>query len=233
MSLTAVEIMDEVMGLSGFFPSGSYAASVDQDDKLIFSLLRRAARDIAKYRWTDLVRTGRIDITEATDTYPLPDDWREFIPNSIKTDNDLRPLNFPSDFGTWSRIDSKVGPTGIQHHLQIRQGSLEVLPSSSQAYTIRFDYISNFPVLKAGTTDTLIKTFVSDGDLWLLDEDLIIKGLKLKWSIEKRLDTVSADLNDYKSYDWALKGTQAGAQKVALGGRGIYYPGSPYTNLWK
>lgn len=232
--LTAAEICNEVMGMSGFYPTGQYNSSTDQDDKLIWYLLRRAARDIAKYRWQELVRTGSIDITTGDYDYSLPADFREFIPGSIKTMNDLRLPNFPANFDEWSRVESMAGPQGVQHYLRLQQNMLTKPTSDDQAYTIRFDYISDNPVLAYGTTDVYNKTFETDGDRWILDDDLIIKGLKVKWSIEKRLDTLTADVNDYTSYLKELKGTQAGAQKLSFGrGRDINQVYPPYTNLWK
>ena len=233
MSMTAVQVCDEVMSMSGFYPTGAYQASNDQDEKLIFALLRRAARDIAKYRWQQLVKTGTLSIVGGTTSYALPDDFREFIPRSIKTMNDSRPLDFPASFDEWSRIETQVGPTGIQHRLRLQDNKLTTLTADSASYDIRFDYISNHPVAAAGGGGVTQPTFELDNDIWLLDDDLLIKGLKVKWAIEKRLDTLTADLNDYTTYQNELKGTQAGAQPISFGTGRAYRPSAPYTNLWK
>jgi len=241
--MNARDICSEVYNLSGFGAVSSYVNG-DIDDKLIFFLLRRVARDMAKYRWQELIRTHYLTINSSTTQYSMPNDFREMIPGSIRTMEDLRPINFPADFETWAQIDAKVGITGVQHRMRFQEGFLTTLPSDTESYTIRFDYISNWAVegytyLTVG--DELVQSkspkgkpvFEFDEDEWLLDEDLIIKALKVKWSIEKGLETVQADMGDFQSYLLELKGTQANAQRVMMGGKSPYMPQAPYTNLWK
>jgi hypothetical protein len=243
MGMSAAEICSEVYGLSGFGRAEAYQNG-DIDDQLIFFLLRRVARDIAKYRWQELVKTGRITITSGETVYNLPNDFREFIPSSVRTEEDLRPIDFPSNFETWAQIDAKVGITGVQHRLRLQGGSLVTLPSDTETYTIRFEYISNFPVegyTYATINGELVQSkspkekllFERDEDEWLLDDDLIIKGLKAKWSLEKGLDTLQADAADYQAYLNELRGTQAHSQRIMMGGKSPYMPQPPYTNLWK
>ena len=241
--MDALGICQEVYGLSGFGRATAYQNG-DIDDQLIFFLLRRVARDIAKYRWQELVKTGQITITNNETNYNLPNDFREFVPNSVRTEGDLRPVDFPTDFETWAQIDAKVGITGVQHRLRLQGGLLVTLPSDTDSYTIRFEYISNFPVegyTYAEFDGELVQSkspkekplFERDEDVWLLDDDLIIKGLKAKWSLEKGLDTLQADAADYKAYLLELQGTQANSSRIMMGGKSPYMPQAPYTNLWK
>jgi len=235
--MNAREICSEVYNLSGFGAVTAYANG-DLDDKLIFFLLRRVARDMAKYRWQELVRTHYLNINSASNSYNMPSDFREMIPGSVRTMEDLRPVNFPTDFETWAQIDSKVGITGVQHRMRFQEGKLATLPSDTDSYTIRFDYISDFPVespisLPEQPDPVRIKTFETDNDVWLLDEDLIIKALKAKWSIEKGLETMQSDMGDFQGYLLELKGTQAHSQRIMMGGSSPYMPQAPYTNLWK
>ena len=235
--MEAKDICGEVYDLSGFYRSAAFAASNDPDDRLIFSLLRRVARDIAKYRWNELVISGTLEILAGTKAYDLPADFREFVPNSFRTLDDLRAIDFPTSFETWAQIDSLVGPTGLSHRLRLQEGKMATLEADENVYTIRFEYLSNFPVIDGDTVQQLeptrIKTFEKDSDVWILDEDLIIKGLKAKWSLEKSLSTLQADIGDYNNYQHELKGTQAGSQRIALGGKRPYWPSPPYTNTWK
>jgi hypothetical protein len=232
--MNAYEICSEVYGLSGFGIPSAFQNG-DIDDRLIFFLLRRVARDLAKYRWNELVRTHYINIQQGKADYDMPTDFREMIPGSWRTMEDLRPIDFPSNFETWAQIDAKVGITGVQHRMRFQEGKLRTLPSDTD-YQIRFEYISNHPVVTAPDADTpdkRIETFANDSDIWLLDDDLIIKALKAKWSIEKGLDTLQADMADSAGYLQELKGTQAGSQRIQLGGKSPYTPQAPYTNLWK
>lgn len=233
MSMTAYDICAEVYGLSGFGIPSAFFESGDPDDRLIFFLLRRVSRDIAKYRWQQLVRTSYINITSDVNEYNLPNDFREMIPNSLMTMEDLRPINFPTDFGTWAQIDARVGITGVQHHMRFQADKIVTLPSDSESYEIRFDYISNFVCQDATDENIRKKTFTKDTDIWLLDDDLVIKALKVKWSLEKGLDTLQADAADYSSYLLELVGTQAMSQRIRMSGSTPYTPQAPYTNLWK
>ena len=228
----ASKIIDEVMGMSGFYPNGSYASSSNLDDKLAFFLLKRAARDIAKYRWEELVRTVELDISPNAPEQLMPEDFREYIPGTLRTIGDLRVVDFPAGFEVWGALESNVGLTGTQHRLRFKAGLLQSLINDPTIYKVRLEYISDYPVLKANGFD-YIETFEDDNDIWLLDNELIIKGLKVKWSIEKRLDTLPADIADYKGYLKEMKGTQAGSKRINMGSRKPYTPSAPYTNLWK
>lgn len=249
--MNARDICSEVYNLSGFGAVSSYQNG-DIDDRLIFALLRRVARDIAKYRWQELLRTGLIHITADNNTYNLPVDFREMIPNSMRALNDSRVIDFPAPFETWAHIEANTGASGAAHRLRFQEGKL-VVPSvqagksrgrikggvnaSSDVYSIRFDYISNFPVIVAPDSDIdpnkRLKTFSTDDDIWLLDEDLIIKGLKVKWSVEKGLETLQSDSADFVAYLNELKGTQAGSRRILIGGNSGSHLSPPYTNTWK
>ena len=231
--MNGYEICSEVYGLSGFGIPSAFFNSGDPDDRLIFFLLRRITRDIGKYRWQGLVRTGRITISPDQPEYNMPIDFREMIPNSIKTVGDLRPIDFPASFDTWSQIDAQIGITGTRHRLRFQADKLQTLPSDSEGYTIRFEYISNHLVQDSENEDLRYETFQDDANIWLLDDDMIIKGLKAKWSLEKGLDTLTADISDYNSYMLSLQGTDSSSQRIRIGGGTPYFPRSPYTNLWK
>ena len=232
MAITAYDICKEVYGLSGFGIPSTFFGGNDPDDNLIFYLLRRVGRDIAKYRWNELLRTARINITGGNNSYNLPNDFREFVPNSMRVEGDLRPIDFPAPIETWAHIDAQIGATGILHRMRLQGGKLVTHPLDTDDFVVRFEYLSNFPVIdQDGVTGK--KLFEQDNDTWTLDEDLIIKGLKVKWSVEKGLDTLQADSGDYTQYLNELKGTDSSARRIQMGNPPIYYPNAPYTNTWK
>lgn len=234
--ITAYEICSEVYGLSGFGIPSAFHDGGDPDDRLIFFLLKRVGRDISKYRWQELLRTHRLPITLGKHKYDLPSDFREFVPNSMRAENDLRPVDFPAPIETWAHIDSRVGATGILHRLRMQAGKLITPDQDEDEYTLRFEYLSNFPAYRPAENENpeeYLPTFGKDSDQWLLDEDLVIKGLKVKWSLEKGLDTLQADSADYASYLNELKATDSSSRRISLGGGTVYYPSPPYTNLWR
>ena len=129
--MNARDICSEVYHLSGFGDVSSYQNG-DIDDKLIFALLRRVARDIAKYRWQELLREGLIHIVGGNDSYNMPIDFRELIPNSMRAIDDLRSIDFPAPIETWAIISSNTGATGTRHRLRFQDGKL-VKPSQEKA----------------------------------------------------------------------------------------------------
>jgi hypothetical protein len=94
--MTAKELCEEVYGLSGFESTGSFQGSVDPDDRMIFFLLRQAVRDIGKYKWNELIKSGLISVTTNDLEYDLPADFREFIPGSMRVKDDVRWVDFPT-----------------------------------------------------------------------------------------------------------------------------------------
>lgn len=232
MTMTAAEICEEVYGLSGFESLEGFQGSPDPDDRLIFFLLRQAIRDIGKYKWQVLVRTGEITFLQGASSAALPEDFREFIFDSVYAYNDVRRVDFPASFPQWGRIESQVGPTGIARRIQIRESQLRRLTEEGDEYRIRFDYISDHPVIDPDTNEGK-KTVTKDNDVVLLDEDLMIKAVKAKWSLEKGLDTLQADMNAFDFYLKELRGTDRNAQTISFVRSPLYYPPPPYTNTWK
>ena len=244
MTMTAGQICQEVYGLSGFDSNGQFAQSPDPDDRLIFFLLRQAIRDVGKYRWQALVRTGSIKIEtpgggsnpvpDTGDTkFELPEDFREFIPNSLVMESDMNTVVLPTNYPRWMQMEHVTLATGPCHYMRIENNQLNTLPGADRGGILWFKYISNYPVVD-GAGQVYKRTCTVDSDVVLLDEDLMIKALKAKWSIEKSLETLQFDVMAFDTYLRELRGTDANAMTINfVGSADRYYPGAPYTSLWK
>lgn len=224
--MTLSEILDTVLLESGMPTETSYADNDDDSVKRLVNIANRSLQKLARHPWQALRKTWTQTLTEATE-YPLPDDWRAFVPDTMFTENHLWPVNFPTDEGQWAYLQASGTGAGPRVQCRILQGQLHVYqPVSGE--TLRVEYISKYPVLN-GTTYK--EKFTADDDTCLLDDDLV--SWDILWRYKKLMghNDWQADLAECKALQIRLWGQDEGSQTIRPG----YEMGdtTPYYNLWR
>lgn len=82
---------------------------------------------------------------------------------------------------------------------RIQQGALMFYPLAVAGQTIAFEYASNYAIQDGVTTTAYKKFFEADTDIWILDESLLLKGLRWAWKKEKGL-AYAEDFRAYENY---------------------------------
>jgi len=224
--MNLLQILDEVMLLSGLGTETAYAASSDDEVKRAVSIANQAAVSIVQYPWQAL--RGRYEIGLTTDTeYPLPDDFRAFIPNTLFVNGQIWPADFPADTAEWSYLKSgSIGSTALTT-VRLLGDELHIhSPTSGDA--ISFEYLSKYPVL-AGVTPQ--QRFTADTDTWRLDDDLILRDILWRHKKMLGMQDWQIDMADAKGYENQLRGTDKSAQTLMPGHPTT--PESPYYPLWQ
>jgi hypothetical protein len=91
----------------------------------------------------------------------------------------------PKDAVAWQAGKALSYSSPYQAH-RIWQGNFCLQPNPTAGQTVAFEYASDFAILGADGV-TWQRRFVADGDIFQLDEELLIGGLRWKWRREKGL----------------------------------------------
>lgn len=227
MSQSLRTILSAVLGESGFLVPTSFVGSTAPDDLQLVYLANRAANALREAGFNKLVKRNTTTLTTAT-TYALPSDFLEIVPDTMRIVGRIDAANFPAQPDWWSYLQSMSGPVGIPVNVRLINGLLNVY-SPTDGAVIAYEYISNMPITDS-TGVTAKASFTDDGDLWLLDADLLMLEVRWRFLQAKGLDWQSVAM-ECKSYRNSVRGRDAGSQTLTTAAPD---PTSfePYTPLW-
>jgi hypothetical protein len=128
----------------------------------------------------------------------------------------------------WACLKARnLGPTTLSIIYRTRAGKFELYTSPSAAQNFRIDYTSRAWVQGTDPTlGTILKdSLTDDGDLCLFDADMITCYLKLRFLMEKGMDTTAA-MSDFQAAMEQAQNTDQDAPMLSTAG----YPGFPLIN---
>lgn len=220
---TLKQILDAVMGESGFLIPNQYANSQNPDDAQLLHLANAASDEIREMGLVQLHDSASIIMTSAS-SYALPEDFLAYVPDTAF--NQSTPAQLPTTPQDWAYANA-TGVGGVQHRLRFIGDRVHVLdPVAGE--TISYEYLSAFP-WKAGSVNKELAT--ADTDEWRLDRRLLSLGVKWRWKKEKGLEDWQTDYQSYTRHLNALRGRNAGARALCFGAPIVAVP-EPYTRLW-
>ena len=107
------------------------------------------------------------------------------------------PLYGPLSASDWQALQA-LPASGPFYQYRIREGKLLIEPSPPVGHLCAFEYTSSFCVV-----DTLGTTFkgypTADNDTFVLEDAVILAGLRWKWKYEKGLD-YAEDFNRFEEF---------------------------------
>lgn len=223
--MTLLEMLDEVMLLSGMDTETAYADSTNDAVARLVTIANQAAVSIAQHEWQTLRGIYTFNMT-AAETYDLPDDYKAFIPDTMFIDGSL--VNIPTDTAEWNYMKSIDGASGALWSMRLL-GNVIHVHNPVSGTEVSFEYQSKYPVLDAN--DTPKARFTADTDTFRLDDELLIK--ETIWRYKKLLGLADwqIDMADAKAYERYAKGNDKGAKTLIPGGS-CSPLGEPYTPLW-
>lgn len=223
--MTLQEMLDEVLLLSGMGTETAYATSTDDAVLRLVTLANQAAISIAQFEWQGLRAIYSFTMT-ASDTYPLPDDYKAFIPDTMFVDGTL--VDIPTGTTTWNYLDSIAGASGALWNMRL-MGDLIHVYGPVDGTEVRFEYSSKYPVLDASEAPKA--RFTADTDTFRLDDELLIKETLWRYKKLMGLADWQVDAADAKAYERYAKGNDKSAKTITpcASERQL---GDPYTPLW-
>lgn len=213
--MTLKELLNQALSECGFGEYDAFFSSSRPDAKQVLALAKREINDLAKHNWQALTRTHAITMSASTE-YALPSDYRHIV-----ADTTFTPTH-ESEFGVtpdkWAYYEVRGLTNGLRLRMRIIEDKIEI-QNPQDGETVRFEYISNHPVMDADATTTKAN-FEADNDTVRLSDDLFIMGVVWRFRRLKGMEWESylAEYNAMKRRDIA---TDKGVRSINLIGEDI------------
>lgn len=153
--------------------------------------------------------------------YDLPSDFEYFVEKTFWDNRYRWALIGPITAQEKQILRYGVIASGPRNKFYIRVNKIWLDPVPAEEFMIAYDYFSNAPVALA--SGGYSKTWASDSDTYLLDEDTFIQGIKWRFLRAKGLD-YSEEYSSYLEDVQRTIGRDGGSRDLPLGGNGY----SPY-----
>lgn len=187
MALTLVQLCQTALREIGNWncPSAIVANS-SPDAVQLLALINRTGREVAyTKKWQELLATHTFPTVASTADYAAgtgtPSDFKSFANLTFWDRTNIKQVRGPVSPQTWEalRSGSLVNPA-FQKYFRIAGGTFSIYPTPDAVETVAYQYYSKYWI--AGQ-----ERFAADSDTILIDEDLVILGLRWRWLDAKGL----------------------------------------------
>lgn len=221
------KMINAALGELSFLEKAAFASSADVDDKQMVHIANRVVREVREfYDWSALASTHHIAIVDGQTRYDLPDDYFSVVSDSAWETNGSRKCDFPVPKNRWFmyKFSSLTDAGTIRARLYGNQIELHE-PSVTTGFDL--EYITKY--LVEDTANTPKEMFTDDTDLFVLDDDLMIKGIQAYWTRNKMMPMapdMMAEFMDSMRYNIGRdnSGQTIGGTGPRVDRRSPYYP---------
>lgn len=185
--LTIVQAASSELGINAPI---AVATSTDNAVIQLLNLLNREGKNLAsRFNWTFLTNEASFT-TVATESQgaiaTIAPNYKSIINDTIYNRTLRRPVFGPLAPKEWQQ-QKAMNINGPWNQFRIRGANLLFIPAPTAGQACDFEYVSkNWATDSTGVTGK--SAFSNDGDLPLLDEDLLIMGLVWRWRKAKGLE---------------------------------------------
>jgi hypothetical protein len=224
---TIKQILNQALSESGFSQEGTFATSKTNEAQQMVALANRELNTLQKDTWQELTRTMLLPLTSATE-YPLPDDYREFVFDTAWATNQEYKADFPVTAEGWAYLQSQNTATGFVYRIRLIENQIEIYNPQDGA-ELYAEYISKYAAESEGGVPK--ERFTADSDVFLLNDDLLIMGVKWRFNKLKGLDW-QPDFAEWRNMYKRERATNVNAQTLVFTQEvaAPYFP--PYADLY-
>lgn len=199
---------------------------VDNNDELaiqLLALIKEETRSISdRFPWNALVKRGTFDFVDGQEAYDLPDDFKDFVPNTIWNYSTRRPIIAPIASERYEIQKNYLITSGIDKMLYVYGNQMHITPTPNSTDTINYEYTTlnifqdAFGVGKQDIT--------ADADVTTVREYLVQAGTKLRFMVAKALISTGELQSSFEALDYASQVQKAmhvdgfGQPKLSMGG---------------
>ena len=201
MPMNLLQLATEFCDRTGLDVPLRVVGATDAGVRQLRGLLNEVISDITNRgeSWPLLQKQALFNTVAAELQGPLatiaPYGFKYIIPGTEYDRTERRPLWGPKGAGAWQESIA-LPVTGPLYSYRLWQGEFLIQPAPPAGHQIAFEYASDMAIQDVGGTYS--KRFEADSDIFLLDEDLLLLGLRWKWKKEKGLSFVTEKL-EYES----------------------------------
>lgn len=224
--ITVKEMLDSTLVETGFAPLAQYFGNNRQEARQLSALANRELNQYGKDEW-QVLRTQYTITMTASNTYPLPTDYRQFVPDTPWTET--RRVDFPVTSEVWIYYNARNITTGLRQRMRLAKGQIE-LQDPDPGSEILIEYISNSPVLDNTMTPQV--KFTADDDMLALNDDLFILGMVWRWMKVKGLDW-QPNYQEWRRMYKRQKAADSGSQTIQTALTDWEGPWPPTADLWQ
>lgn len=197
--MSLITMVQQVCAEIGLPQPNAVATSTDPQTLQMMALLNREGKELSKrYPWQAL-RTESSFTTLAAESQgaiaTIAPNLNYIINDTIWNRSLLRPVFGPLSAQRWQQLKAQ-NINGPWNQFVIRGGLLRFTPAPTAGQSCYFEYITkNWCTDSTGATGK--SAFTADGDLALLDEDILTQGLIWRWKAAKGF----AYAEDFAAYE--------------------------------
>ena len=223
------EMLNEVLAQSTFLARDSFVGSVDPDDKQMVAIANMVRDEIKDFfPWMALRTSLEVELQDGQTTYTMPNDYGTMVPGSMWEVNGSRPVDGPIADGRWYQLKYSSLTSAGTIRVRFYGNKLQVADvQAGKKFSI--EYISKWVVrsdVGAGK-----ERFTADTDTFLLDDQMLIMGVKAGWADAKEM----AQADKWKMMFFSKMNREIakeqGGQKI--GNRGYSVRRDPYYPLYR
>ncbi len=207
MTMTLLQVVQEFCGRTGLDVPVMVANSSDTGIIQLKGLANEVLTDLTSRgeSWPALQKEALFTTVAAelqgTIVSIAPYGFKYPIPETLYDRTNRRPLYGPRGAAAWQQRQAMLY-TGPFYSFRFWKGNVYMQPAPEAGAQIAFEYASDMAIQgPTSTSDTTLiykKRFTFDSDVFLLDEDLLLLGLRWKWKKEKGLSFVT-EKQDYEA----------------------------------
>lgn len=207
---TVLNIANEAFEVLGFPQLPTLFSTDNRSAVQMKHYMRMLASDLKKMLlpmggFRDLIFDFQITTVENQAVYDLPSNFDRFVNDTAWDKTNYYKMS-PASTDKWALYKNSVwGQNTIYKRFRlIRDNKIEFDPVPTQAGDIlKFEYISNQLFSNYDKTSFYEKP-VADTDFFLLDNEIMLRGLIYKWKLKNGL-AADDDIEDYENFMHYLK----------------------------
>lgn len=176
----------------------SVVSNSDPTVQMYLRLANRVGKQLMKKVVWQILRKEKTFTALATETQTsiLPSDFDRFVPETFWDRTNRRLMIGPISATKWQSLKAS-SYADANRQFVLRGDAILVIPTFSAGESLAFEYVSNLWCESSGGTGQT--AFAADTDVSLIDEELIIRGMKFCYLTDEGLPNVAAqrDFMDY------------------------------------
>ena len=194
--MSLLVVCQDVADVVGVQRPNAIVTSPDQLSRQLFGLAKETIEELSLMDWPILVQTAALTTVAGQAQYDLPLDFEHEIGDTLYYADRYEQLRGSLSPGDWARQKNSLPDLGrYRFRIYGYPLKLNIMPTPQLAENLVYEYKIKNRVIRTDTT--LYPTYTDDGDVSIVYEELVKKGLKWRIRRAKGLD-YSEEFDDYE-----------------------------------